>query len=474
MRLTCPKCAAQYEVNDSVIPDAGRDVQCANCGTMWFQPSARMQALPDAVTDPREEPAEEPAPSAWKPGHAITSLADADRAQDLHDAAIAADIARALESDKEPLETEGSAVADAAADEISDNSESSEIPEKTASGEASPDKPREEEPPQEDEAEDLRPAPQPGMMPRRKLDDGLLAILREEAEREAQARRAEGSLLQTQEEMNLEPVAQAAASRVQAKLALLRQNEQSAPATSEVAEVALPDAGITDADITEAALPSEEAPVLAAYAPPQPDDGFEEDDPDYHIGAVLPEADQFSDAPEDSLPEPDAQAHVSISYTSDLPPAQGAAPVSKPEPQPESQPAPVAEEAPHVEAVELVHVEPDPASDPIHQISRRDQLPDIEEINSTLRASSDRGRHAAAYDAPQTLARRRSSFRLGFSLVVGLAAILLAIYLGASQIAAAVPAAQRPLQAYVTKVDQARLALDDQLEKLIIWLGGTA
>ena len=40
MRLICPNCAAQYEVADTVIPDEGRDVQCSNCGTTWFQESA--------------------------------------------------------------------------------------------------------------------------------------------------------------------------------------------------------------------------------------------------------------------------------------------------------------------------------------------------------------------------------------------------------------------------------------------------
>jgi len=37
MRLTCPNCTAQYEVEDSVIPVAGRDVQCSACGHIWFQ-----------------------------------------------------------------------------------------------------------------------------------------------------------------------------------------------------------------------------------------------------------------------------------------------------------------------------------------------------------------------------------------------------------------------------------------------------
>lgn len=37
MRLTCPSCNAQYEVDDAVIPRAGRDVQCSACGNTWFQ-----------------------------------------------------------------------------------------------------------------------------------------------------------------------------------------------------------------------------------------------------------------------------------------------------------------------------------------------------------------------------------------------------------------------------------------------------
>lgn len=37
MRLTCPNCDAQYEVPADVIPTAGRDVQCSNCGKSWYQ-----------------------------------------------------------------------------------------------------------------------------------------------------------------------------------------------------------------------------------------------------------------------------------------------------------------------------------------------------------------------------------------------------------------------------------------------------
>lgn len=38
MRLICPNCSAEYEVDVSVIPPNGRDVQCSNCANAWFEP----------------------------------------------------------------------------------------------------------------------------------------------------------------------------------------------------------------------------------------------------------------------------------------------------------------------------------------------------------------------------------------------------------------------------------------------------
>ena len=45
MLLVCPKCVAQYEVDDQAIPENGREVQCANCEHIWFQD--RIQMLSD-------------------------------------------------------------------------------------------------------------------------------------------------------------------------------------------------------------------------------------------------------------------------------------------------------------------------------------------------------------------------------------------------------------------------------------------
>ncbi len=53
MRLACPNCGAQYEVPDEVIPTAGRDVQCSNCGHTWFQshPDSEGFAPSDDIDD---------------------------------------------------------------------------------------------------------------------------------------------------------------------------------------------------------------------------------------------------------------------------------------------------------------------------------------------------------------------------------------------------------------------------------------
>lgn len=40
MRLVCPKCEAEYEVADDMIPPEGRDVQCSNCSKLWYQAPA--------------------------------------------------------------------------------------------------------------------------------------------------------------------------------------------------------------------------------------------------------------------------------------------------------------------------------------------------------------------------------------------------------------------------------------------------
>ncbi|MCF2904751.1 zinc-ribbon domain-containing protein [Octadecabacter sp. CECT 8868] len=70
MRLICPNCGAQYEVGDDVISEAGRDVQCSNCGHAWFEtPGASEKAElaaeatpPEPVQEPESDIIQEPVP----------------------------------------------------------------------------------------------------------------------------------------------------------------------------------------------------------------------------------------------------------------------------------------------------------------------------------------------------------------------------------------------------------------------------
>lgn len=297
MRLTCPSCGAQYEVDDSVIPEAGRDVQCSNCGHAWFQVSASQL----------KAQAERAAATAEAAPEATVAWTDDDAAQPAAtDAATAA-----LPADPPGAVDAGGAGAALAA------------------------MPPEAAPEPADEPEPAT-APEPQWKSRRKtLDDAVMNVLREEADRELRVRAAEGSLSETQ-----------------------------------------PDPG--------AAAAAAVATVVAAPS----DDG---------------ESPQVFSADDNAI---------------------------------------------------------------VSRASRRELLPDIEEINSTLRATSDRGGEAASVDAPETLRRRRSGFRMGFSTSLLIAVLLLLLYVLAPVIAEKVPASATAMAAYVGLIDSARAWLDTTLRGL--------
>ena len=93
--------------------------------------------------------------------------------------------------------------------------------------------------------------------------------------------------------------------------------------------------------------------------------------------------------------------------------------------------------------------------------ARRDLLPDIEEINSTLRATSDRAQaQMDDVEALPNLRPRRRGFRSGFVLVMIIAVALAMTYIMAPRIIAQMPGAAPPMRAYVAAVDSGRLWLD--------------
>jgi predicted Zn finger-like uncharacterized protein len=132
MRLICPNCGAQYEVDSSMIPDEGRDVQCSACGHTWYQ-------LPDGAE----------------------AVAEPEIDDDIDD-----DIDETVEVE----ETVG----------IEETDPVEEAPEPVAATAPLPQKPSE------------------------RLDQNILGILREEAQRETEARRAEqAEALEVQPELGL-------------------------------------------------------------------------------------------------------------------------------------------------------------------------------------------------------------------------------------------------------------------------------
>jgi len=151
MRLICPNCDAQYEVDDSVIPEEGRDVQCSNCGQTWFQNNSNVDLdADDELTDQ---------------DHVETS-----KTEEAHSDVESEDV-HAAEDDK-PEESQ----------ETEETSDDTRDDDETAEGEETPEE-----------------------IHRRTLDEAVLDVLREEADLETRNRRAEGSAtIETQPDLGLQ------------------------------------------------------------------------------------------------------------------------------------------------------------------------------------------------------------------------------------------------------------------------------
>ncbi|MGR3503028.1 zinc-ribbon domain-containing protein [Pseudaestuariivita sp.] len=107
---------------------------------------------------------------------------------------------------------------------------------------------------------------------------------------------------------------------------------------------------------------------------------------------------------------------------------------------------------------------------------RREQLPDIDDINASLRSSKE-PRLADRSDPPPHMAAeadRRRNFRRGFALAVLVGAMIVALYVFAPRISEQVPALSAPLMAFVEGIDQGRLWLDGQVDRTLAWLDSMA
>jgi predicted Zn finger-like uncharacterized protein len=289
MRITCPNCGAQYEVDSALIPEAGRDVQCSNCGKGWFQSKYPEPELSDETAE-IAEPETASQDEDFPPESSDTEPEDVETETVSPTAEAEADIVRederAPQEAAEPVDTE-------------------EDVEPTEARHAAPEREVAPEARASTEADDEDEPGSAVLPPPRPTDENVLAVLREEAERELSERRREAAVLETQGDLGL-------------------------------------------------AEPVERSPVRAT--------------------------------------------------------AEAAA---------------------------------------VGTGARRDLLPDIDEINSTLRSDTDRTASADEDLDEDITSERRRGFRLGFGLMILLAAALIALYVGAGWLAAAVPALEPFLIAYV-------------------------
>lgn len=55
MRIVCPNCTAQYEIDAELLPEEGREVQCSACDAVWFQ-AKPTRKVPRAALVPAPNP----------------------------------------------------------------------------------------------------------------------------------------------------------------------------------------------------------------------------------------------------------------------------------------------------------------------------------------------------------------------------------------------------------------------------------
>lgn len=117
--------------------------------------------------------------------------------------------------------------------------------------------------------------------------------------------------------------------------------------------------------------------------------------------------------------------------------------------------------------------DPETTPEPPEEPTRKELLPDIDEINSTLRGGLENASVPLSDIVEDPQEPERKGFRRGFVIALLIAAILALIYVYAPQISAAVPALSGLMESYASAVDQLRLGIDSQLQSATETMGGS-
>lgn len=203
MRLICPNCSAQYEIDASLIPDEGRDVQCSNCGHTWFELPPAPPAFADAPApeETPEEPIAEPAVAGTETGSADIEASEPEAAETYEPEPEPEAVASAEPEQKRDEEPEPQDTVPATGDDTDEEHPSTAA---RAIAAASEDVEKDTS-----EVDPFAAAAAAGanLQRRRPADQAALDILREEAELELSQRRATPTAgLETQTDMQFDEV----------------------------------------------------------------------------------------------------------------------------------------------------------------------------------------------------------------------------------------------------------------------------
>ncbi len=407
MRLSCPNCGAQYEVPLEVIPTAGRDVQCSNCGHTWFQ------IHPDEDIELAEEVGGSTPDQGWMP--AGTEAGDV--------------VAR--EAAEDPVgQSEGDEVQPPEISfEDDDQSEESDTSAEEVDG-----------PEQSLDSEDTA------------LDDAPVAEDKWDVEAEDDPE-DQSDKIDEVEETPAEPGTQD------------QTNDEPYIDHNDPDHDNTPDED-TEADVHE----ETEVEASEAETETETDETDSEDEDvqavrntlDPAVADVLrQEAEYETQAREaDAVEALEMQQELGLDDRRDEEDEQGADARAR---------------MLRIRGLTDSSDEDTPSDiDTAAHHSRRELLPDIEEINSTLRSTDDRNATEAASGAVPTKARRRNGFRLGVALMVLVATLLLVTYSFNREITKSYPAAEPAVAALMQTMNGARVWLDSLVTDGMLWLNHQA
>lgn len=116
--------------------------------------------------------------------------------------------------------------------------------------------------------------------------------------------------------------------------------------------------------------------------------------------------------------------------------------------------------------------DPETTPEPPEEPTRKELLPDIDEINSTLKGGLENASVPLSDIVEDPEEPQRQGFRRGFLIAIIIALVLALIYIYAPQISETVPALSGALEGYAGGVDQLRLNIDSQLRSATDSMGG--